>query len=52
MSGTTTLVKYIEVVTRNLVHLFEAFGIEKYKEKWIEHDFSHKEYKILLAVIS
>lgn len=47
MMGTITLPKYINEVRRNLIKIYEEIGVEKYKEKWIEHEFPLAEYQKL-----
>ncbi|WP_282628358.1 hypothetical protein [Empedobacter sedimenti] len=47
LTGTTTLPKYINQVRKNLIDIYEEFGPELYKEKWIMHDFPMCEYKLL-----
>ena len=47
LTGTTTLPKYINQVRKNLINIYEEFGPELYKEKWIMHDFPMYEYKLL-----
>lgn len=47
ITGTITLPKYINEVRRNLIKIYEEIGVEKYKEKWIEHEFPLAEYQKL-----
>ena len=44
LEGTTTLPKYINEVRRNLMQIFDEFGVKEYKKKWIEHEFPIEEY--------
>lgn len=47
LMGTTTLPKYINQVRKNLIHIYEEFGPDRYKEKCIMHDFPMYEYELL-----
>lgn len=47
LTGKTTFPKYINEVRRNLIEIYEEIGIQKYKERWIEHEFPLEEYEIL-----
>lgn len=47
LTGKTTYPKYVNEVRRNLIEIYEEIGIEKYKEKWIEHEFPLGEYERL-----
>ena len=45
ITGKTTLPKYVNEVRKNLKEIYEEFGIENYKAKWIQHDFPIEEYE-------
>ena len=47
LKGETTLPKYINEVRKNLIQIFNEFGIKKYKEMWGKHEFPIKEYDTL-----
>ena len=47
LTGKTTLIKYINQVRKNLIQIYDEFGPELYKEKWIKHDFPFNEFKLL-----
>lgn len=48
IKGITTLPQYINEVRKNLIQIFEEFGLQKYKEMWVEHVFPLEEYKKLI----
>jgi len=47
LKGETTLAKYINQVRTVLATIFSEIGLEKYKQKWINHDFPIREYEKL-----
>lgn len=48
MTGETTVASYINQVRSALMKIYDEIGPEKYKEKWIEHEFPIAEYEKLI----
>jgi hypothetical protein len=48
LAATVPLAEFHYAVTNALAGLLDAFGLEGYKKKWIEHEFPLNEYKRLL----
>jgi hypothetical protein len=47
LTATVPLAEFHHAVTNALAGLLDAFGLEGYKEKWIEHEFPLKEFETL-----
>jgi hypothetical protein len=49
LTATVPLVEFHHAVTNALAGLLDAFGLEGYKKKWIEHEFPLEEFETLRA---
>lgn len=47
LNGQTRVVKYVNQVKNLMEKIITEIGIEKYKQKWVKHDFPFAEYEKL-----
>lgn len=47
LTGKTTIVNYVNEVRNVLKSIWDEFGLETYKKKWVNHEFPQKELEKL-----
>jgi len=51
LSGKTTLKRVTGEIFNSLKNIYETYGLKKYKEIWVEHEFPINEFNQLKLLI-